>query len=361
MELSAGFSFCGISIDDFGLEYAPELSNTYTHAAAPKNIHEQIIEANEGGYFYGATTGPKDFVLRCFFEEKDVRNGIITKIESFFYVGRTGKLVFNQRPWCWYAATVLAVDTNGLTNYMNGVVTIKMRAYYPYAKSDTTYLPATSDYRQDMINNSALIASGRMPTTQIIPTGSTLTSQTTVLLYNPGTQRAKVAVEIAGDVGDGVTIANTTTNQLCKFVAISSAVTTSAGKYVVSDAQNGKTILTNGTTSELAFLYHDSGFIELQPAFPIVRDVNVTYTQNSSQVTLSVTALPEYIGKHIYVGGAWRKIQSIASTNKVNVSPAPSGTGSNTAEIVQMNEIVITPVSTMTLKRLNFVYSPTYS
>lgn len=103
-------------------------------------------------------------------------------------------------------------------------------------------------------------------TTSAVAEGEELTTQTEICLYNGGTERASVAIEIAGDVGEGVTIANATTGQKCSFVAMSKEVTTDKGRYIVSDGINGRTVLTDGATSVDASLYHDYGFIDLEPA-----------------------------------------------------------------------------------------------
>ena len=49
-------------------------------------------------------------------------------------------------------------------------------------------------------------------------------------------------------------------------MAFSKGVTSDSGKYLLVDGMNGKTVLTDGTTSEAAFKYHSGGFIELEPA-----------------------------------------------------------------------------------------------
>jgi hypothetical protein len=71
-----------------------------------------------------------------------------------------------------------------------------------------------------------------------------LKSQTSFLLYNAGTERASVAIHIAGNA-PGVVIANKTTGQSCRFVGLSEQ----ANKYIVSDGINGKTVLADKSTN----------------------------------------------------------------------------------------------------------------
>jgi hypothetical protein len=202
-----------------------------------------------------------------------------------------------------------------------------------------------------------------MPPTQFGSTSNRITQQQSYILYNPGTERAKVAIEIAGDTPYGVTIANSTTNQLCKFVGLSNAITTSANKYLVSDALNGKTVLTNGTAlgTELAFLYHDNGFIELEPSYPTVRGLHVSYTANSTTIVAEEEITEDVVGKYIYIDEAWRKIAAQTSAHNLTITSTPSQTGTAETDIVLMNEITVTPETTMSLSKLNFVYYPTFS
>ena len=363
--MQGGFSFCGVDIATLGLEYVPEKENTYVYSNAAKQIQEQKIEAHDGGYFYGVSTAPKDFFLRCYYENNDVRDGIISQINACFKIGKTGKLIFAKRPWCWYTATVIETDITKMLNHYNGIITIKLRAYYPYARSEYMSISEYDENERDILLNSGVLTdSSKIPPTSIIASGSTMTQQNAapILLYNPGTERAKVAIEIAGSVGDGVEITNDKTQQLCKFVVMTAAETTSENKWVVCDSLNGKTILTNGSTSELKFLYHDNGFLELEPAYPIIRDVIVQHTNGSNSLTiLSADPITDVVGKFIYVDSGWKKITAQPSETTLTINENASSSGITTTEIVTMNCITVTPKSTMSLSKLNFVYKPTYS
>jgi hypothetical protein len=55
--------------------------------------------------------------------------------------------------------------------------------------------------------------------TQAIMNGEVMNTQSSWYLYNGGTEPASVAIELAGDVGEGITITNVTTSQICSFVA----------------------------------------------------------------------------------------------------------------------------------------------
>lgn len=361
INMQGGFSFCGVDIAELGLEYAPDNANTYVFKASDYKLSEQVFDAHDGGYYYGETVQPKIFTLRCIYQDEHVNGGIISNVFRFFRRGRTGRLVFQKRPWVWYGATVVNVNVNQMMNYMNGLVTITLKAYYPFGRTDMEGYEEDYEYLDALKANSAMLPDGVMPQTKVVEDGQELTTQTIVPLLNAGTERAAVAIEIAGDVGEGVIITNPSTGQKCSFVAMSKAVTTDAGKYVICDGLNGKTVLTNGTESELSYIYHDYGFIDLEPAYPIMRDVTVHYTAGSAAVQTDEAVFDEdSVGQYLYYDGDWRKIASVISSKKANVLPSPSASGSEVTSMVRMNEIVITPVANMALTRLNFVYKHTF-
>lgn len=70
-----------------------------------------------------------------------------------------------------------------------------------------------------MTSNSAMLPVSVAVPTQVIPNGQVMDVQSSWYLYNGGTEPAAVAIELAGDVGEGITIANVTTGQICSFVA----------------------------------------------------------------------------------------------------------------------------------------------
>lgn len=356
--MRGGFSFCGVDIADLGLEYAPSLSDTYVFGNSGYDVHQEEFDGHHGGYLYGTTVKPKDFMLRCYFEDAHIAAGILAKVEGFFSRGRTGKLIFDKRDWLWYTATVVGIDTRDLRNYKNGFVTINMRAFYPFARHDYCSIGADNRYAEYLAKNSGLLKADMTPETAV---SAPISSSTSLLLYNGGTENASVAIAIAGNAGEGVTITNKTTNQACRFVAFTKADTTNAGKHIILDGMNGKTMITDGTEREYCFLYHDYGFIELAPSFPIERDVTAAYKQNESAVRIqNLTASDSAIGKHIYLENGWRKIVGIDEIGKYTVDHTFLSNGSSLTDIVTMNEIDIELSYGAELTKLEFIYKPTF-
>lgn len=351
-----GFSFCGVDIADIGLEYAPDNAETYVYQPATWRSFDETVDVHPGGYHYGDSAEVKEFSLRCFYEEKHLTHGFMTRFFDLFKRGRTGRLVFKRRPWCYYTATVSErPDISELSNYMNGIVTIHMKAHYPFARSDVRQLDPFDESALDMLANTALFQrpEQELPTSFIPPANLT----DTILLHNPGTERAPCGIAIAGDAVDGVIIANLTTGENVKFIGLSTQVL--GNNYILCDGMNGKTVITNGYSSSYGFMYHDYGFISLESGFPIDRNVSAVYS--GADVTIPSGLTRDVVGHHIWLDNQWRKITAQPSPYEITVNPAPSGEGQEVTDITRMNEIKITPVGDCTLTRLEFIYTPTYT
>lgn len=365
--MKGGFSFCGVDIYDLGLEYAPENKDTYVYKSAPSKIQEQIFESMDGGYFFGVNIQPKDFTLRCYYEDKHIKNGLMTKIYNLFRVGRYGKLIFKDRDWCWYNATVTSVDATRMLNFKNGIIQITMKAYYPYATTDFYYLSRNILNRADILNNSAMLTDeSMMPQMQFGSVKNPITDEMEILLYNPGTEPAKLSIEIAGDAGQGVSIINNTTNQECSFIAFNKEITTDANKYIVCDSLNGKTVITDGTNSELAFLYHDQGFIDLESAYPVDRKVKIHIDSGSNYFTTDYHFIYDVVGKYVYVNNKWYKITS-SEDDKYFIDDYFEFDFDGISTVALLNRLTVFHKSNsdseenMSLTRLNFAFIPTFA
>lgn len=357
--LKGGFMFCGRDIAEFGLEYAPEIEDTYVYRPAKTNVHEQTFDGHTGGYFYGTSQEPKEFILRCFFEETLIDNGFLTKIQNFFKVGKSGKLIFARRPWCYYYATITEYDDSDLRNYLNGIITITMKAYYPFARCDHIYHFRNMKYYDNVMANTALYdTDGMAPPLSF----EDITSSKTILIGNPGTERAKLSVSIAGNVGMGVVITNKTTNQSLKIVAVSKSVTTDINKVVRIDGISGKTLLVNedGTDPKLAFLYHDYGFLELESGYPAPRNIYIDYIGGTNLHTPNILS-EDYVGMYIFAEREWRKIVDQPDRHTFIVDKAVVNPGEHRTTVMPMNELEIKPVSSMDITKLSFSFKPTFA
>lgn len=390
--MKSGFSFCGVNVETLGLEYAPELEDTYVYKAAKPRIHDEVFDGHNGGYYYGMSREPKEFILRCFFEEKEIDRGIMAKIMDLFREGRKGKLVFTRRPWSYYNAVVTDLDLTGITNYLNGIIKITMKAYYPYSRSDMIVAEYKHpDYNRILENTAFLEKEEMIPPVEFCkdsPITEAITVSSPILLFNPGNEFAPVGIEIAGNVGQGVRITNVDTGQSCKFVAMSEEEFDGVNSFVYLDAINGKCISVKNNVPKVSFLYHDEGFISLAPAFPIIRNVfsitdegkiktvNKMFDRNTDGTKENTEK--ELSGQYIWVEDKWCKIIGVGeeytgTDRKEKAANAADNEHtlfvedeledgiSFTTCIAKMNKITVEPVSTMKLTRLKFIYKPTFS
>lgn len=369
--MRGGFSFCGHDIADYNIHYAPDNENTYVYRPAKSNVHEETFEGHDGGYIYGASRQPKEFILRCYYEDTQIDRGLMARVHQLFKIGRSGQLIFARRPWCAYYATVTDVDDKSMYSYLNGLITITMKAGYPFARGINVSEPYEDEHLfysipKDPYHDQVMLNTGMFEKSEMVPNhvlqNIVLQNPNTRTIYlpNPGTERASVGIVAAGNAGTGVIITNNTTGQTCKLIGLSKAITTNANKEVFVDGISGKTVLRNNVSSEISFLYHDEGFIELEPNFPIIRNVFAT-TDGTNRITLTNRIEEEVIGKFIYADGAWRKIVNQTDIHTLIVNPVPSHSVSERTCISSMNEIVISAVSSIDLDRLSFIYKPTYS
>lgn len=272
-----GFIFDGVDIDKIGLEYAPQMSQTFVHHSSTFKTHEESSDGHDGAYYYGETVQPKQFIIRCFFEDKFINSDLPMKIEAQFRRGRTGKLIFKERPWCYYVATVTkSVDFSDLKSYLNGIVTINMTAYYPFGRCDQYYIADNNDENNEalLMNTGMFIDNGEANQPGKVRAFTGVVNGQLHHQYNPGTEMADVAVHITGNVGTGQTIKNETTGQAMKVIGLTAANT--SGKELIIDSLNGKSVMVNSATGAFVsngYIYHDGGFIQFAPCTPMYKDL----------------------------------------------------------------------------------------
>ena len=59
--MNGGFRFCGTDISVLGLEYVPDMKDTYVYAGTQTQVSQEVFEGHDGGYYYGMTKQPKEF------------------------------------------------------------------------------------------------------------------------------------------------------------------------------------------------------------------------------------------------------------------------------------------------------------
>ena len=111
-----------------------------------------------------------------------------------------------------------------------------------------------------------------------------------------------------------------------------------------------------GDHVEMAFPFHDEGYITLAPCTPFVRGLRVNYTANSNIITSDGGFLPHMAGQFIYLNG-WKSIRLVSSPNRAVISEAMPESGTAEAPVVTMNEIEISGDG-LDLTRLEIDYTP---
>lgn len=113
MYLEQSFVFDGVDARQLGLTWVPELRDTAVFMPGKQTYSETVFEGHNGGYYFGKTTPPKEFNLRCAFENRSIYEGYLDKLLGHFKPGKTARLSFTDRPWCWYTTTVTHIDSSG--------------------------------------------------------------------------------------------------------------------------------------------------------------------------------------------------------------------------------------------------------
>lgn len=164
-----------------------------------------------------------------------------------------------------------------------------------------------------------------------------LVSDTSFLLYNPGTEMADTVISLSGDVGSGLLIRNLTTGQRCAVRGLPASGLLD-GEKLVLDSRRGQTYTMLGDKKTMAFAFHDEGYIRLAPCAPFVRAAEIHCTDGISEITSAGLFTKAMVGQYIYQDG-WVKISEVINASHAILSRKATVTGSVSTPIVTMNEI----------------------
>lgn len=150
----------------------------------------------------------------------------------------------------------------------SGTFTVAFKCHDPFGKLSVTAIEP--GYAFDCAGM------GLLPR-RMMPDAPTLSSHS-FLAYNPGTEKADTLIRLAGDVADGLTIYNATTNQRCRIAGLRTH-SLPPGAYLSIDSAKGQVLVHKGDDTELAFQFHDLGYIQLAPCLPLAKNVQIAHTQ----------------------------------------------------------------------------------
>ena len=186
------------------------------------------------------------------------------------------------------------------------------------------------------------------------------TVQFSYLTHNAGNAKADTVIRIAGDVGSGVIVSNPLTGHECKIIGLTKAITTDVGKWLELDSRTGDCYLTNGNAKSPGWRYHDKGYIQLKGKAPIRRDIPISYTGNTVTSASDVFSQQDK-GKWVFVDGKWACIMVVNGPRNVTVNPPASASGSGLTEMLELNELLVTPVSSMSLTKFEVTHQHTFT
>lgn len=370
-----GFSYRGRNIGDFGdIYYIPDESERGEYAL-PYDVSEQEINGRDGALYYGNRVEPREFSLRCYYEELTQRNK--EDIMHWFHRDTKGRLMFDDREYAYYD-----VHPNGAIKFddykyhgcdgeakYQGIMTIKLKAYCPFGKmipyEVVNTVPFVGSAIVDVDHVGLAVLPGETETVILMrakmPQIPSAGSAVSFYIYNPGTERTPLRMRIAGATTSGEdephygVITNETNGTQCKIIGMTSGNTTDVNKYLQIDAETGRVEMIGLLDTSLAFQMHDYGYIWLDPCTPFVREAAITYTSGDTVITSDGKFYEDLVGQYVYLNGEWRKIGGYTNKNTMTLTAAMDASGTETSDIVTMNEITLSGFS---LTKLEVDYIP---
>lgn len=322
-----GFSFNGKHCSEFGLFFIPSPANRQ-QSVPDYDIIESTVTGRDGGYYYRSQTKIRDFSLECYFEGISIET--FEKMMVWLHQDAYGDQVFDDRPFVAYSAVVWkrpvgkvysTHDDGRVEETYSGTMTVYFKCHNPYGKMlYTSYEDYDAD---DAMKHCGIISKSEMPPTVDTELG-------TYLIYNPGTELCNTIIRVGGSAPNGLTISNSNGDK-----CVITSLPTSGYLEINSDYGTVKLM----PKDEMAFEFHNDGFIRLSPCTPYDRDVVASFTADSNIVTLPTFSVNKsLVGKYIRLSGEWIRISSITSDGNIIIGKRMQSSGVEQTMIVSMNE-----------------------
>ena len=348
------FTYCGKTPEDFGCRYIPD-EKQISDLMSRYEQFAKDFEARDGGYYFGERQPPKEFELPCYYEDIDKKT--MEQIVRWLDRRTSGHLVFDERPDVYYdvvPSAKIEFEDYSYTKYGNllhaGEFTIYFTAYDPFGRLTKKFLQdgEETDYSANLL-----------PENQMPPAPQAASQSFQV--YNPGTENTGLTIRVAGDASNGLTMTNTANGQVLKMQPFTGAITNTVGKWFEIDSEHRQVWLKGAASQEMAFEYHDEGYIHQLPSMPYYGNIRVSYSSGSNTIMFSspFVADSSIVGLYINIGTDWKKIMSVnTQNNTATTSGVFSENGTyNNAIITVLNEITIQGESA-SLTKLEIDYTP---
>lgn len=305
--MASGFTFKGIHSSRFGVYYIPDYSKMFDDRAEV-SVYDNDIDWRDGGVYYGKRTKPRVFELDCFYEDLDERT--YNQMKQWLEADGKGRLILDESPWKYYDAVLTKTmtgkkyvhqDEDSMKPLFSGTFTATMTAYDPpYGKMLYKAIDKDEPDSNGAVRECGIIPKEYMPAEPSVEDRS-------FLIYNCGTRQTPCVIRIGGETDtDGIAIINETNGSTCKIKALPPDPA-----YLEINSEDGSVKVIDPTTSrsEIAFEYHDLGYITLSPCESMFDEFMIQYTSGSSTAAIrSIVDAKQHVGKYILVGGTWLRI-----------------------------------------------------
>ena len=109
--------------------------------------------------------------------------------------------------------------------------------------------------------------------------------------------------------------------------------------------------------SEVAYEYHDDGYISLEPGEPEKEAFEVIYAANGSVVSDSRFD-ESMVGKYIWIAGDWHEIIHVSNSDEAVTRWNPGEGGTGNAIVAMLNRITVVLDEGSELSKLEIEYQP---
>lgn len=177
------------------------------------------------------------------------------------------------------------------------------------------------------------------------------------LVFNPGDVPVPMNIKMNGTCTQNIVFRNSVNGTSCVLTGLE-ANALLAGEYLQVSGEDVTTYVRGGAAQRNGCVYHDKGYIVLEPN-KILRSVEVTTTAGSSQVVGSFGSFDAgMVGAFIWMDGEWKRILSVADMEHITIAGACAATGRKRTKIVTMNQITIAGDGAFSLTSLEIDYTP---
>lgn len=248
------FMYNGVNSESFHVEYVPDASDLW-FAGTDWTVYDTDVAWHPGGYYYGNNPKPREFKLKCFFEEITLKER--EDIRKWLHRDTCGQLKLMDYPFVYWNVRPTKLITGEIyldSGRYSGLFDLTMTAYEPFGyltrKSNE---PTDDDNANDYCD---LIATSEMPAA---PTKAGRTFN----IYNPGREACGLRIMVSGTVSNPLEFLNTTNKTRCILTSLPASNLT---LDIDSDTGMVRTYASGQeANAEWGFGYHDRGFIRLEP------------------------------------------------------------------------------------------------